>query len=158
MHRPLIVAALIAALPLLAFGAGQPPAATEKPHPSASAHANAVAGQANAARLEACDDLSSAMLGALEKGDFEAASSKFDAQMRANLDAKKLGTVWTSVSAKLGALQSRGFPQAAMYQQLFIVVTPLYFQNGGVKAQIVCDMDNRIVGFHLQPLAPAASN
>ena len=156
MHRQLIAAALIAALPALAFG--QSPAATEKPHPSSSAHANAVAGQANAARLEACDDLSSTMLGALEKGDFETASSKFDAQMRANLDAKKLSTVWASMSAKLGTLQSRGFPQAAMYQQLFIVVTPLYFEKGGVRAQVVCDMDNQIVGFHLQPLIPPASN
>jgi hypothetical protein len=158
MHRKLFAAALIAVLPALAFGAGQSPAASEKPHPSSSAHANAVAGQANATRLEACDDLSASMLDALEKGDFEAATSSFDNQMRTNLDAKKLGQVWTSVGAHFGALQSRGFPQAAMYQQVFIVVTPLYFEKGGLRAQVVCGMDNKIVGFHVQPISPAASS
>ncbi len=131
MHRQLFAAALIAALPVLASAAGQSPAASEKPHPSSGAHANAVAGQANATRLEACDELSAAMLNALEKGDFKAATSNFDDQMRANLDAKKLGQVWTSVGAQFGALQSRGFPQAAMYQQVFIVITPLSFEKGG---------------------------
>jgi hypothetical protein len=158
MLRKLIAAALVAALPALASAAGQPPAATEKPHPSSSAHANAVAGQANATRIEACDDMSAAMLDALEKGDYKAATSNFDDQMRANLDAKKLGQAWASTSAQLGALQSRGFPQAAMYQELFIVVTPLYFEKGGLKAQVVCDAENKIAGFHIQPLAPAASN
>lgn len=158
MHRKLIATALITALPMLASAAGQSPAASEKPHPSSSAHANAVAGQANAAQLEACDDLSSEMLGALEKGDFKAATSNFDPQMRANLDAKRLGEVWASMSSKLGTLQSRGFPQAAMYQELFIVVTPLYFEKGGVKAQVVCDMDSQIAGFHVLPIAPAASS
>lgn len=157
MHRQLLAAALTV-IPAFAFGAGQSPAATEKPHPSNSAHANAVAGQANATRLEACDNLSAAMLNALEKGDFTAATSNFDPQTRANLDAKKLGTVWASMSAQFGALQSRGFPQAAMYQQLFVVATPLYLEKGGLKAQVVCSMDNKIVGFHLQPLAPAASS
>lgn len=158
MHRQLLAAALIVAFPVFAFAAGQPPAATEKPHPSSSAHANAVAGQANATRLEACDDLSASMLDALGKGDFKTATSNFDDQMRANLDAEKLGQVWTSMSAQYGALQSRGLPQAAMYQELFIVVTPLYFEKGGLRAQVVCDMDNKIAGFHIQPLAPSASN
>lgn len=158
MRRQLFAAALVAALPMSASAAGQSPAATEKPHPSSSAHANAVAGQANATRLEACDELSAAMLDALENGNFTAATSNFDPQMHANLDAKKLGTVWTSMSTQFGALQSRGFPQAAMYQELFIVVTPLYFEKGGLKAQVVCDMDNQIAGFHIQPIAPAASS
>ena len=73
MHRQLFAAALIATLSVSALAAGQLPAATEKPHPSSSAHANGVAGQANATRLEACDDLSASMLDALGKGDFETA-------------------------------------------------------------------------------------
>lgn len=158
MHRQLFAAALIAALPVLASAAGQSPAASEKPHPSSGAHANAVAGQANATRLEACDELSAAMLNALEKGDFKAATSNFDDRMRANLDAKKLGQAWSSVGAQFGAMQSRGFPQAAMYQQVFIVITPLHFEKGGLRVQVVCDMDNRIAGFHILPIAPATSS
>jgi hypothetical protein len=158
MNRHLFFAALATTLPALAFGAGQPPAASETAHPSVSAHANAAAGQANATRLEACDDLSAAMLDALEKGDFKAATSNFDDQMHANVDAKKLGQVWTSTSSRLGALQARGFPQAAMYRELFIVVTPLYFEKGGLRVQVVCDMGNQIAGFHIRPTAPAASN
>jgi hypothetical protein len=158
MYRPLFFAALITALPVPASGAGQPPGPGEKPHPSVSAYANAVAGQANATRLEACDDLSAKMLDALEKGDFKAATSNFDDQMHLNLDAKKLGQAWTTTSSQLGALQARGFPQAAMYQELFIVVTPLYFEKGGLRVQVVCDMDNQIAGFNIRPIAPAASN
>src|SRR6185437_899174 len=158
MPRLSVAAALIAALPALAFGAARSPAATEKPHPSTSAHANAVAGQANATRLAACHELSAKMLSALEKGDYKTATANFDLRMSANLDAKKLGQVWMSMSSQFGALQSRGFPQATMYQDLFIVVTPLYFEKGGLKAQVVCTMHDKIAGFHLQPLAPAPSN
>jgi hypothetical protein len=45
-----------------------------------------------------------------------------------------------------------------MYQELFIVVTPLYFEKGGLRVQVVCDMGNQIAGFNIRPIAPAASN
>jgi len=158
MHRELIAAALIAAFPLLAFGAGQSPAATEKPHPSSSAHANAVAGQAEAARMEACGNLSGILLDAFDKGDFKAATAHFDNQMLAVVDAQKLGEVQKSIDGQFGKLGSRGTPQSVMYQGMAVVSTPMHYEKGDLAAVVACGKDGKIAGFRLHPVAPPPSN
>lgn len=157
MHRMLIAATLIAALPALAFATGQAPAATEKPHPSSSAHANAVAGQADAARMEACGNLSGALLDAFDKGDFRAATAHFDGQMLALVDAKKLGEVQQSILGQFGKFESRGTPQTVMYQGMVVVSTPMHYAKGNLAAVVACGRDGKIAGFRLTPAAPAAS-
>jgi len=158
MHRQLFAAALIAALPLLASAAGQPPAATEKPHPSASAHANAVAGQADATRLEACINLSNALLDAFDKGDFKTATSNFDSQMLAVVDAPKLAEVQKSINGQFGKLESRGTPQSVMYQGMAVASTPMHYAKGDLAAMVACDEDGKVAGFRVHPVAPASSN
>ena len=158
MHRQLFAAALIVALPVLAFGAGQPPAATEKPHPSASAHANAVAGQADAMRMEACGTLSASLLDAFGKGDFKAATAQFDSQMLAVVDAQKLGEVQKSIGGQFGKLESRGTPQSVMYQGMAVASTPMHYEKGDLAAVVACDKDGKVAGFRLHPVAPPASN
>jgi hypothetical protein len=157
MHRQLI-AALIAALPLLASAAGQPPAATEKPHPSTSAHANAVAGQADATRMEACGNLSSSLLDAFNKGDFKAATSNFDSQMLAVVDARKLAEVQKSIAGQIGNFEARGTPQSVMYQGMAVVSTPMRYEKGDLAAMVACDKDGKVAGFRVHPVAPADSN
>jgi hypothetical protein len=157
MHRQLI-AALIAALPLLASAAGQPPAATEKPHPSTSAHANAVAGQADATRMEACGNLSSSLLDAFNKGDFKAATSNFDSQMLAVVDARKLAEVQKSIAGQFGKFEARGTPQSVMYQGMAVVSTPMRYEKGDLAAMVACDKDGKVAGFRVHPVAPADSN
>ena len=151
MHRQ-----LIAALPVLAFG--QSPAATEKPHPSSSAHANAVAGQADAARMEACANLSGSLLDAFDKGDFKTATSNFDSQMLAAVDAQKLGEVQKSISGQFGKLESRGTPQNVMYQGMAVISTPMHYEKGNLAAVVACDKDGKVAGFRIHPVAPPASN
>jgi hypothetical protein len=158
MHRRLFAAALIAALPSLACAAGQPPAATEKPHPSSSAHANAVAGQADATRMEACGNLSTSLLDAFNKGDFKAATSNFDSQMLAVVDAQKLGEVQKSIAGQFGKLESRGTPQTVMYQGMAVVSTPMRYEKGDLAAMVACDKDGKVAGFRVHPVAPAGSN
>lgn len=158
MHRILIAAALIAGLPALAFGAGQSPAAGEKPHPSSSAHANAVAGQAGAMRLEACGNLSSALLDAFDRGDFKTATADFDSQMLAVVDAQKLGEVQKSIAGQFGKLESRGTPQSVMYQGMAVVSTPMQYEKGALAAVVACDGDGKVAGFRLHPVAPPSSN
>lgn len=158
MHRQLLAAALIAVLPVLAFGAGQSPAATEKPHPSASAHANAVAGQADAARMEACGNLSGALLDAFDKGDFKTATAHFDSQMLAVVDAQKLGEVQKSIGGQFGKLESRGTPQSVMYQGMAVVSTPVHYAKGDLAAVVACGKDGKVAGFRLHPVAPPPSN
>ena len=158
MHRQLFAAALTVALPVLAFGAGQPPAATEKPHPSASAHANAVAGQADATRMEACGILSASLLDAFNKGDFKAATAQFDSQMLTVVDAQKLGELQKSISGQFGKLESRGTPQSVMYQGMAVASTPMHYEKGDLAAVVACDKDGKVAGFRLHPVAPPASN
>lgn len=157
MHRKLFAAALIAAAPTLAFAGGQSPTATEQAHPASSAHANAVAGHADAARIEACGNVSSALLDAFDKGDFKTASASFNAQMLGLVDAQKLGDVQKSITAQFGKLESRGTPQSAMYQGMAVVSTPMHYAKGDLSSVVACDKEGKVAGFRLQPAAPAPS-
>lgn len=156
MHRQLITLALLAA-PALALAAPQQhPAETASTHPASSARANAIAGQANAARIEACSQISRAFLDELEKGDFHAATTNFNGHMKAGLGEHKLGQAWQSLGQQFGKLESRGEPQTVMYQDLPVVSTPLHFEKGDFVSQLACDRDGKIAGFYVRPL-PAAS-
>ncbi|WHZ18799.1 MAG: hypothetical protein OJF55_000948 [Rhodanobacteraceae bacterium] len=157
MPRVLPAAALfILASPLLAVA--QNPAVSARPHPAPSAHANAVAGQADAARIEACTHIANAMVDNLEKGDAKAATADFDATMRTNLGADKLGAIWKQVGGQVGKLQGHGTPQNMMYQGYAVIILPLRFEKGGLDAQVACDADGKVAGFFLRPgAAPSDS-
>lgn len=155
MIRSLLAASTLAlAVPALAWA--QHPSSSAKPHPAASAHANAVAGQDNAARIEACLQDSKALLDNLERGDFQAATRDFDAQMLAAVDAHKLGDLWQSIGTRFGKLESRGEPQNMMYQGRAIITVPLRFHDQTIGARTACNADGKIAGFHLVPIPSAA--
>lgn len=154
MHRTVLVAALLASAPALGFAAGQSPAATEQPHPSASAHANAAAGQADAARIEACGNKTLDLLDAFEKGDYKVAAADFNPKMLSLVDAAKFAQVHQSVAAEFGTLKSRGTPQSLMYEGMAVTSTPLHYTKGDLAAVIACDANNKVAGFRLQPAAP----
>ena len=157
MSRKLFVVALIAAItPTLAF-AGQPSATSA--HPAVGAHVNAMAGETDAARIETCTTATNTLLDNLEKNDDKAATSDFDATMRAHLSADKLSAVWKQVGSQMGTLQTRGTPQNMLYQSHVIVILPLHFEKGDLNAQVACDADGKIAGFFLRPdsAAPASS-
>lgn len=154
MHRKSIAIVLLAA-PALAFAAPQHPSETAGAHPASRARTNAIAGQANAARMEACSRLSHIFLGDLAKGDFHAATANFNGQMKTGLGEDKLGQVWHSLGVQFGKLESRGEPQTVMYQDLPVVSTPLHFEKGDLVSQLACDRDGKIAGFYVRP-QPAA--
>lgn len=158
MRHKFFVAAMLAAMPAVVFCAGQSPAASEQTHPSTSAHANAVAGQANAARIEACGNVSAALLDAFEKGDFKTASANFNTQMLSLVDAQKMDGVHKSLTGQLGQLESRGTPQSMLTQGMVVVSTPMHYAKGDVSAVVACEEDGKVAGFWLRPAAPAASH
>lgn len=161
--RASLIAMTLCAIAGSAAAAGQShPAANARAHPAASAHANAVAGEGNAARMEACGVASRAFLDAWTKGDDKGATTNFDAAMLQGLGADKLGQLWQSIGTQLGKFQSRGEAQTVMYQDLPVVATSLHFEHGGVVTQLVCNPDGKFGGLHIQPLpatppVPAAS-
>jgi hypothetical protein len=123
-------------------------------HPASMAHANAIAGQTDAARIEACAQMAHDFLDDLGHGDFKAAASNFDAKMQAAVTATRLGESWQSVGARFGRLESRGDSQAVMVRGTPLVSTPLHFAKGSVVSQLACDGDGRISGFGIRPVRP----
>lgn len=159
MHRKPELALLCAILLSAPACAGaQSIAASASPHPAASAHANAVAGQADAARIEACTHVAGALIDNLEKGNYKEAVAGFDATMQANLGADKLGEVWQGLGKQVGKLTGRGAPQNVMYQGLAIVTLPLRFEKSAINAQVACDADGKVAGFYLRPAEPQPSH
>lgn len=156
MQRIVMLAALVAAIPPIALAGG--PASTERAHPSASAHANATAGHASAARIEACTHVATTLIANLDKGDFKAATADFDATMTASIGADKLGAVWQQIGQQVGKLQGHGTPQNAMYQGDVVVVLPLHFVKGNLNAQVACDASGKVAGFFLRPAAAPAGS
>lgn len=159
MHRKLIVTIAALVMPAISLAAGQQhPAATAQDHPAASAYANATAGQANAVRIETCTATTNTLIDHLEKGHFKAATSSFDATMRANLDADKLAQFWKQVAGQVGTLQGRGTTQNMMYEGHAVITLPLHFEKGDANAQVACGADGKVAGFHLRPASTPANN
>jgi len=160
VHRTLILATLVTlATPAISWAAGQQhPADTARDHPAASAHANAMAGQAGAARIETCTATTNTLIDHLEKGDFTAATANFDANMKANLGTDKLSQFWKQVTGQVGTLQGRGAPQNMMYQGHAVITLPLHFEKGDANAQVACDADGKVAGFFLRPASTPASS
>ena len=162
MLRELIVLALLAAPAALLAAPQQHPSENASSHPASGSHANASAGQADAARLEACGQLTNTFLDDLEKGDISAATAYFDERMKAAVDDAKLREVWQSLVNQAGKLESRGQPQTVIYQGMPVVGTPLNFEKGDFVSQVTCDREGKIAGFYIRPLpshiaAPASS-
>lgn len=155
-----VMLAFLFAVPVSAVASGQPPAAAANGQPAASTHATAMAGQADATRIEACVLASNAFLDDLAKADYEAATSNFDKDMRTGLGADKLQTVWQAVTAHYGKLESRGAPQNILYQGYAVVTMPLHFAKGDLGARLACNASGKFAGFHLvpSPTQPTVSN
>lgn len=155
MPVKLIAIALVCAgLPVAAAAAAQHPAETAKDHPAPSAHANAVAGQASAARIEACMHATDALLSNLEKGDSTAAAIDFSDSLKPKVDPAVLRDLWPRVTSQSGKLLGRGTPQNAMFQNDVVVVLPLRFEKMSLNFQVACNDSNRIDGFFLRPASP----
>lgn len=158
MPRTLIAIAL-SVLVMPAIAIAQHPSSSEQPHPAISAHANAIAGQADATRIVACGSVASSLVANLDKGDFKAATADFDTTMLANLGADELAKVWQSIGTQAGKLVGHGAPQNAMYQGFVVITLPLRFEQANLDAQVACDAAGKVAGFHLLPVAaPDASH
>lgn len=93
MHPLLAIAAALATgLAWSASGAQHVPGA--RPHPAASAHANALSGATHAVRIEACTLATQRLVDDLESGEFQRAMRNFDAPMRDATSAQQLGALW----------------------------------------------------------------
>ena len=97
-------------------------------------------------------------LTALRAGDFSAATSHFDATMKAGLGPDKLGSTWNTMTAANGKLLSWEIAQHATEGNEEIVLAPLKFERtSALAAQIsVTAQTGEISGLYFVP-APSAA-
>lgn len=138
-----------------ATGIAQQVSGNVRPHPAASAHANALSGATNAARIEACSVATRRLVDNLEKGDARGAMANFDARLQGAMSARQLGEIWQSVNARLGTLVERRPVQNMLYRGMVIITQPLWFERGGLGLEVACNQEGQFAGLHLRPLGPA---
>lgn len=132
--------------------------ASSAPPAAVSAPIGTTAAQASPESLEACTTKATALLDALDKGDYAGAETDFSAPMRSGLTTDQLKAGWEALPQKFGARGVRGASQNSTSDGYVVITVPLAFQNGNLAAQVACGADGRIAGFHVMtaPSAPAA--
>ena len=115
---------------------------------------------ANAADPEStCRTRSTEILEAVTSGNFDAATTHFDARMQQALDADKLRQVWEDMlPAQFGAYLRAADTTVTRDGGAVIATTPLEFARGWLDMQVACDAEGGIGGLFFKPgQAPAAS-
>lgn len=121
-------------LPLLLLAA-MPPANADQESPSAQT---------------LCTTHADALLGALDEARYEAATTDFDATLRARYTAAKLKQVYEELPARLGKPVGRGRPHTADIGGHAVVMTPLIFERGTSTAEVRCDAAGAVTDFRLE--------
>jgi hypothetical protein len=145
----LLVAGTAFAAPPQMSATGQPPAATASP---SAAAINELAPQAAAASIESCIGKTDALLAALDKGDYAGAEMDFNPTMQAGLAPAQLQQVWQSLPARYGQPGPRGAPHNSMSGGYVVITVPMPFPSMMLAAQVACETDGKIAGFHLMAL------
>jgi len=105
----------------------------------------------------ACRDEALKVMAALDRGDYAAARSDFDARVLAGLSEQRLRETWAMLPRQLGALDHRGEALVRHAEGSVVGVVPLHYAKGWFELQIVCAGDGKIGGFWIKPAmhAPA---
>jgi hypothetical protein len=126
-----------------------PPAATASPSAKAI---NGLAPQAAAAEIESCISKTDALLAALDKGDYQGAEMDFNPTMQAGLPPDQLKQTWESLPARFGQPGPRGAPHNHLSGGYVMITVPMPFPSMMLAAQVACEADGKIAGFHLMTL------
>ena len=97
-----------------------------------------------------CATHADALLGALDEARWDAATTDFDAALRARYTAAKLKQDYEALPAKLGKAVGRGRPHTAEMGGHPVVMTPLIFERGLLTAEVRCDGAGAVSDFRLE--------
>jgi len=101
---------------------------------------------------DACRARAAEILAALKKSDYAAATTHFDARLRAGLSAAKLEQVWHDLlPAQFGAFDHAADATARDHDAGILVETPLKFANGWLNMRVACDEDGEVGGLFFAP-------
>ena len=123
-----------------------PPAAPASPSASAI---NQLAPQAAAAAIESCLGKTDALLAALDKGDYSGAEMDFNPTMQAGLPPPQLKQAWEALPSRFGPPGPRGAPHNSLSDGYVVITVPMPYQKMMLAAQVACEADGKIAGFHV---------
>lgn len=106
---------------------------------------------------ERARDIATRALDAMDAGRYAEVESLFEPEMARAVPAARLQAVWESLPAQAGEARGRGEPQAGADGKVATVQVPLRYARAELVAKFAIDEAGRIVGFLVQPAAPAAS-
>ncbi|KAF1709476.1 hypothetical protein CSC70_11170 [Pseudoxanthomonas kalamensis DSM 18571] len=109
------------------------------------------------ARADTAESVAMQLLDHLDAGEYAAAEAMFTPEMAAAVPADKLGALWESLPAQVGAARGRGPATVAAHEQTQLVTVPLHYANAVLLAQVAVEADGRISGFFIRPAPPPAA-
>ena len=95
------------------------------------------------------------VLDQLDAGQYQQVADNFDEQMAAAMDVATLGQVWASIPQQLGALQSRGEPQASQQDGMDVVVVPVQYERALANVTLAFNAEGELAGLFIQPAEDA---
>jgi len=105
---------------------------------------------------DTCTTRSTDLLDGLRKGDFAAATSHFDASVKAAVDEQRIGDVWQHVlPTKFGAFDHADAPKPSAQGDVAMVETTLHFARGDLVMRVACNAEGEVAGLRFLP-APAS--
>jgi fermentation-respiration switch protein FrsA (DUF1100 family) len=115
----------------------------------------AALGPAFAAEPPNLTERAKALVTALAKDDFDAASKDFDDTMKKGLPPDKLGDAWKETVKLVGAFKKQGAATAEKKGQYDIVWVACEFEKATWYTKVVFDDKGRVTGLLFTPLGPA---
>ena len=112
---------------------------------------------AKAQDADAATATASALLDAMDAGDYAAAEAMFTPEMAQAVPAERLQAVWEALPAQAGPAQGRGEAQVADARGTTLVVVPLHHARAELVAKIAVTADGKVAGFLVQPAPPPAA-
>ncbi len=114
---------------------------------------------AGAAEPESPEAKAKALMAALAKEDFAAATKDFDATMSKVLAADNLGPTWKRLVGQVGALKTQGTPVKEKLSEkgkdYEIVFVPCAFEKMRLYTRVVFTPDGKVTGLQFSPNGPA---
>jgi dienelactone hydrolase len=126
-----------------------PPTATPPAAPPATPSAGATPAPAGTDRVAAAQQL----VADLHAGQFDAAESRFDSTMQAQLPADKLRDIWATLELQAGAFQQVLGTRTERVQQYDAVYVTTAFEKQPIDIKIVFDAQGQVAGLFFAPAA-----
>src|SRR5512142_2800166 len=109
------------------------------------------AGASSGAAFEALIPLAETFVDQMVRGDFAAATSRFDGPMLSAMPEAKLKATWAQLLAQVGAFKQRTGNRTEQLQGYRIVYITCHFETAALDVRVVFNSQGQISGLQFQP-------